>query len=103
MDEPDDTNGQRTPDEDRSRAIARVIEQVRLARGGGEQIGDSLIISAHPEFMPDLGQELEKLRRIEAAWAAAVSPAPAAIAEEQPEIVGEAEVELARALSADLE
>lgn len=106
MDALDDTNDRRSPDPVRSGAITQVIEQVRAARAAGEILHDASIVSAHSELMPELGRELDKLRRIEAAWAAtAAGPLPAAPAGEPPETsaVGPAEIELARALAADLE
>jgi len=101
MDAGDDTLNQRNPD-GRPSDVARVIEQVRSARTAGERLDDQTVISTHAELMPELGLELEKLKRIEAAWAAAALPSDVA-AEEPPAPVGPAEIELARALAADLE
>jgi formylglycine-generating enzyme required for sulfatase activity/serine/threonine protein kinase len=98
MDQSGQTNTQDGTDAGRSHVVARVIEQVRSARAAGESLDDQAIISANPELMPELGHELDKLRRIEAAWAAtAAGPAPASAP------VGPAEIELAKALAADLE
>jgi serine/threonine protein kinase len=97
MDASEDTQDQHSPTSGRSGEVARVIEQVRSARSGGERLDDQAVISAHPELMPELGPELEKLKRIEAAWVAATAAAEPAAP------VGSAEVELARALAEDLE
>jgi formylglycine-generating enzyme required for sulfatase activity/serine/threonine protein kinase len=88
-----------SPDPDRSREIDRVIEQVTAARAAGETHDDQTVIAAHPELMPQLGRELEKLRRIEAAWAATT------VGSKSPPRTppSPAELELARALAADLD
>ncbi|HEY8751524.1 MAG TPA: serine/threonine-protein kinase, partial [Tepidisphaeraceae bacterium] len=55
----------------RAAAIARLIDDVRAARAAGRDVANDNIIQAHFQLMPELGQELEKLRRIEAARQAA--------------------------------
>jgi hypothetical protein len=52
---------------DRLAGIERLIDDVRLARSAGKVVDDEAIAAAYPQFMPELGRELEKLRRIEAA------------------------------------
>ncbi|HEY1921216.1 MAG TPA: protein kinase, partial [Tepidisphaeraceae bacterium] len=48
---------------DRSAMIARLVADIRNARAAGKSVDDELIISAHPELMPDLRDELQKLGR----------------------------------------
>ena len=60
----------RSPD-DRSETIASLIDTIRAARSSGEQMEDQPIVEAHPELMPELERELEKLRRVESARRAA--------------------------------
>jgi hypothetical protein len=102
MDGPDDTLDAGKPDPDRSRAVAQAIDQVRSARASGERLDNQIVIAAHPELMPELGHELEKLRRIEAAWAAAADAPPSQAAPPQPP-APPADVELARTMAAVLE
>jgi serine/threonine protein kinase len=55
----------------RSESIARLVDDLRGARAAAKDAADEVIVLAHPELMPELGQELEKLRRVKAARAAA--------------------------------
>jgi serine/threonine protein kinase len=55
------------PAPDRLAGIERLIDDIRLARGAGKNVDDEAIAAAYPQWMPELGRELEKLRRIEAA------------------------------------
>jgi len=100
MDANDETQDQHGPS--RSSEVVLVIERVRSARAAGERLDDQAIIAAHPQLMSELGLELEKLKRIESAWAAAAAVPPDAAAGE-PAAPGPAEFELARALAQDLE
>lgn len=55
----------------RQSAIARLIDDVRAARSAGRLVKDEVIVGANPELMPELQHELDKLRRVQAARAAA--------------------------------
>jgi serine/threonine protein kinase len=46
---------------DRTALIARLITDIRNARAAGKSVDDDLIISAHPELMPELRQKLQEL------------------------------------------
>jgi serine/threonine protein kinase len=46
---------------ERTRLIARLVNDVRAARVAGKSADDELIISAHPNLMPELREELLKL------------------------------------------
>jgi len=55
----------------RSAAITRLIDDVRAAYAAGKEVDEQAILAAHSELMPELSAELEKLRRVRAARAAA--------------------------------
>ena len=46
------------------------------SRNAGKEIDDATLCEAHSHLMPELGAELQKLRRIEAARRAAAAPPP---------------------------
>jgi len=52
---------------DRIERIRRVVFEVARQRSGGEEISDESVLSDHPELMPELADELEKLRSIHGA------------------------------------
>jgi serine/threonine protein kinase len=72
MTDPADTESART------QALAALIDDVRIARLAGGFIDNQTLVDAHPELMPELGAELEKLQRIEVARRAAQRPPDAA-------------------------
>jgi serine/threonine protein kinase len=45
-----------------------VVQDCLQRRAAGESLSDESIIDAHPDLMPELGEELRKLRLITAAW-----------------------------------
>jgi serine/threonine protein kinase len=47
----------------RAKLLARLVNDVRAARAAGKSADDELIISAHPELMPELREELQKLAK----------------------------------------
>ncbi len=51
----------------RQEAIARLIEDIRVARAAGKAIDDEAVLRTHAALLPELAEELEKLRRIQAA------------------------------------
>jgi len=61
---------------DRSRRVREVVRSCLRRRAAGEAVPDQSIIDAHPELMPDLAEELRKLRIIEAARHQAESRPP---------------------------
>ncbi|NLX98425.1 MAG: SUMF1/EgtB/PvdO family nonheme iron enzyme [Rhodopirellula sp.] len=52
---------------DRADRIRRVVFDCAQRRAAGDSVAEESILSDHPELMPDLAAELEKLRRIEGA------------------------------------
>jgi serine/threonine protein kinase len=48
---------------DRAALIARLVSDVRNARAAGKSVDDELILSAHPQLMPELREELQKLNK----------------------------------------
>ncbi|HEX3358574.1 MAG TPA: protein kinase [Tepidisphaeraceae bacterium] len=82
--------------QDRERKIAQLIEDIRSARGAGrEVVDDHAIIASNQDLMPELGQALEKLRRIQDARIAAEAAATT--------ISPSDNENLARSLAAELE
>ncbi|HRX87416.1 MAG TPA: hypothetical protein P5572_20520, partial [Phycisphaerae bacterium] len=64
--------GQRTDarvamDEDRLARIHHLIDACIERRAGGEEVSSAAIAAAHPELMPELGEELRHLAVIERA------------------------------------
>jgi serine/threonine protein kinase len=55
----------------RRQALAALIEDVRIARRAGGFVDNQTLVDAHPELMPELAAELDKLQRIETARRAA--------------------------------
>ncbi len=47
--------------------IGRIIDDVVRRRAAGAEVSDDSLIEAHPELMPELGEELRRLRLIQAA------------------------------------
>lgn len=47
--------------------IAKVLEDAIGRRMNGEDLSDDAVMAAHPDLMPDLGEMLGELRRVEAA------------------------------------
>jgi serine/threonine protein kinase len=68
-----------TVDDDRANQVRAVIDDCLRRRAGGDAIADDALIAAHPEVMPDLGQELRKLRMIAGARAMAAEPIDPAV------------------------
>jgi ribosomal protein S27E len=58
----------------RMKFVRAVLDNCRLRRAAGEIVTDESIMVAHPELMPELGEELRKLRVIAAARERAASP-----------------------------
>ena len=52
---------------DRATRIQHVVDDCLLARAKGQVIIDESLIQAHPDLMPELADELRKLRMIEQA------------------------------------
>ena len=52
---------------DRGEKIRQVVEEARRRRSDGEVVSDQSITSSHPQLMPELESELQKLAVIEAA------------------------------------
>ncbi len=48
---------------DRAALIARLVSDGRSARAAGKSVDDELILSAHPQLMPELREELQKLNK----------------------------------------
>jgi tetratricopeptide (TPR) repeat protein/tRNA A-37 threonylcarbamoyl transferase component Bud32/ribosomal protein S27E len=57
--------------------IGQIIEEVLRRRAAGEEISDESLTGAYPHLMPELGEELRKLRLIEAARRKAEGQIPA--------------------------
>src|SRR4051812_14460840 len=57
----------------RSRVAAIVHEHLRRRQSGGD-VSDVSIMAAHPDLMPELGEELRKVRIIAAARQKALAP-----------------------------
>jgi len=53
--------------EDADARVAQIMEHVVRRRSGGEQISDEAVIRDHPELMPELGEGLRVLKRLEQA------------------------------------
>ena len=51
--------------DDRPERIRKAVEDCLRRRTAGETVSDQSIIEAHPELMPDLADELRKLRLVE--------------------------------------
>jgi tetratricopeptide (TPR) repeat protein len=60
---------------ERTDSLASVIEQVVARRLAGEEVADAAVITAHPELMPELGENLRRLNLIKEAERLAVCPA----------------------------
>jgi formylglycine-generating enzyme required for sulfatase activity len=60
----------------REAAVMRVIADVAKRRLGGEYVSDEQVTSQHPELVPDLGDQLRKLRIIERARSLAERAGP---------------------------
>ena len=54
-------------DTDRLRRLAHLVEDVARRRSGGESVSDDAVIEAHPDLMPELGDNLRALDRVEEA------------------------------------
>src|ERR1700722_8711985 len=50
---------------ERAQLLARLVSDVRTARAAGKMVDDELIISGHPNLMPELGEELRKLGKVQ--------------------------------------
>jgi len=63
------TNSSKSPPYGRAPGplIAKVLEDAIGRRLSGEDLSDDAVIAAHPDLMPDLGDMLGELRRVEAA------------------------------------
>jgi len=61
---------------DSSERVREVIADCLRRRAAGETVPDQSIIDAHPDLMPDLADELRKLRLVEAAWEEAADGRP---------------------------
>lgn len=48
-------------------ALVRVLEDTIRRRGRGEQVSDEVVIDAHRDLMPELGEQLRALRQVEQA------------------------------------
>src|SRR6185436_3109270 len=55
--------------------VLDVINDCLQRRAAGEAIADGALIAAHPDLMPELGEELRRLRLIAAARDKAAQPA----------------------------
>jgi tetratricopeptide (TPR) repeat protein/tRNA A-37 threonylcarbamoyl transferase component Bud32 len=53
--------------EELTRQIGQLIDDVLRRRAAGEEVSDHSLIAAHPHLMPELAEELRRLRLIEAA------------------------------------
>ncbi len=65
-------------DTDRVRRLAHLVEDVARRRLGGESLSDDTVIEAHPDLMPELGDSLRALDRVEEAHCEAKSRTSAA-------------------------
>ncbi len=61
------TSSNRRQANDHERAIRRVVFEVVRRRAAGESIADEQVIGSHPSLLPELADELAKLRRIDLA------------------------------------
>ena len=66
--------------DERSRRIGQVVQDCLERRASGESLSDEWLVSAHPELLPELAEELRRLRVIE-------------IARQQAELGGDIEAE----------
>jgi len=62
---------------DRSDRIRKFVADAQRRRAAGEDLSDDALIAEHPDLMPELEQELRKLRMIEAAREEAEQTLPA--------------------------
>lgn len=55
-----------TPDTrvERLHQIREVIDDCLVQRAGGQSLSDSSVIARHPELMPELAEELKRIRLI---------------------------------------
>jgi serine/threonine protein kinase len=60
----------------RAERIRRVVEDCGRRRAGGEEVSDETLLARHRELMPELAEELRKLRLIENARQQARQPSP---------------------------
>ena len=61
--------------DERGDRLRRVIRDLVGRRGGGEAVADEVVLARHPDLMPELSEELGKLREIDLALAEADSAA----------------------------
>jgi len=61
---------------DRLEQVRALVAECVRRRGAGEELPDAELIEAHAELMPELGQELGKLRLVQQARAKAMEPPP---------------------------
>lgn len=61
----------------RRKQLRRVIDECRRRRHAGEGLPDEKVIAEHPDLMPELGEALAKLRRVEEARREAFGELPA--------------------------
>src|ERR671913_2343031 len=62
---------------DAAARVRRVIAEVVMRRGRGEVVPDADVMGAHPELMPQLGEELDCLRMVRRTMLAALRAGPA--------------------------
>jgi tRNA A-37 threonylcarbamoyl transferase component Bud32/tetratricopeptide (TPR) repeat protein len=84
MDEPDGPNS--AGSDDRSRQVAQLIDDLVRRRAAGEEVPDDLLTEAHPELMPELGEQLRRLRFIQAARERAETQQPAQKGSDRPSL-----------------
>lgn len=53
--------------QERARRVRRVIDDCLSRRASGEEVSDQSVIETHPDLLPELAEELRKLRLIEVA------------------------------------
>jgi hypothetical protein len=56
-----------TAEEQREQEVVRLVDEYLARRASGELIADEQILEQHPELQPQLGQQLDRLKRVTAA------------------------------------
>ena len=59
--------------DDRLDRVRRVVGEVAGQRASGEDLSDEIVLSRYPDLLPELSDELRKLREIDVALAEAES------------------------------
>jgi tetratricopeptide (TPR) repeat protein/ribosomal protein S27E len=77
--------------DERKRQIEQIIDDLLRRQAAGEEVADDDLVAAHPQLMPELGEELRRVRLIQAAREKADEP-PATVTDERTSTVSPQEV-----------